>query len=61
MPGAGGVPAAVQETAFDRIMRTNVLRCGYAVATPWMMVDPNTNKPYGVNYDVTDALAPKSA
>jgi len=25
------------ETAFERVMRTGTLRCGYAVATPWFM------------------------
>jgi ABC-type amino acid transport substrate-binding protein len=51
--------APVQETAFDRIMRTNTLRCGYAIATPWMMADPNTKQLSGVDYDVTNAIAQK--
>ncbi len=52
------VPAA-HETAFERIMRTNTLRCGYAVATPWFVVDPNTKKLSGVSYDMTEAVAAK--
>jgi ABC-type amino acid transport substrate-binding protein len=51
--------AATEETAFDRVTRTNTLRCGYGVATPWMMVDPNTKKLYGVNKDLTEAVASK--
>jgi len=54
-----GTAATTEETAFDRITRTNTLRCGYAIATPWMMIDPNTNKVYGVNKDVTEAIAAK--
>jgi len=54
-----GVTTATQETAFDRIMRTNTLRCGYAIATPWTMIDPNTKQISGVNYDVTNAVAAK--
>ena len=53
-------PAAkVQETAFDRVMRTGTLRCGYAVATPWFFIDPNTGQKAGVDYDVTMAVAEK--
>jgi len=48
-----------QESTFDRIARTNTLRCGYAIATPWMMVDPKTNQLTGVDLDVTNALAEK--
>jgi ABC-type amino acid transport substrate-binding protein len=47
------------ETAFDRITKTNTLRCGYAVATPWFMVDPNTKKLSGVGFDFTNAMADK--
>jgi cyclohexadienyl dehydratase len=40
-------------------MRTNTLRCGYAIATPWTMIDPNTKQLSGVNYEVTNAVAQK--
>lgn len=52
-------PPQAQETAFDRITKTNTLRCGYAIATPWMMTKPNTKELYGVNFDVTNAVAAK--
>jgi len=48
-----------RETAFERITRTNTLRCGYAIATPWTMIDPNTKQLSGVNYDMTNAVAQK--
>ncbi len=51
--------AVTDQTAFDHILSTNTLRCGYAVATPWFMVDPNTKNLSGVGYDVTNALASK--
>lgn len=57
-----GEPPAVtreQDTAFDRIMKTNTLRCGYAIATPWFMIDPNTKQKTGVGYDITNAIANK--
>ena len=52
-------PAPIKETAFERITRTNTLRCGYAIAPPWTMIDPNTKQLSGVNYDVTNAVAEK--
>jgi len=51
--------AEAKETAFDRIVKTNILRCGYAVATPWFMMDPITNKPSGIGYEMTNAIAAK--
>ncbi len=47
------------ETAFDRVIRTGTLRCGYAIATPWFFTDPNTGEKKGVDYDVTMAIAEK--
>lgn len=52
--------ASAQETAFDRVIRTNTLRCGYAVAAPWFTVDPNTGAKGGVGFDVTNAIAEKT-
>lgn len=50
---------AVKETAFERVTRTNTLRCGYATATPWFYADPLTGKKTGYAYDVTMAVAEK--
>lgn len=52
--------ASQKESTFDRVMRTNTLRCGYAIATPWTMIDPNTKQISGVNYDITNAVAQKT-
>ncbi len=51
--------AEAKETAFDRIVKTNTLRCGYAIATPWLMMDMSTNKLTGVDVDVIDLIAKK--
>lgn len=48
-----------KETAFDRIIKTNTLRCGYAIATPWLMMDMSTNRLTGVDVDVVDLIAKK--
>jgi len=48
--------AADKETAYDRVMRTNTLRCGYVVFPPWMDKDPNTGKLSGIGYELTEAL-----
>lgn len=49
----------IQETAFNRVMKSNRLRCGYAIASPWFMTDPNSKEHSGVGYDVTNAVAAK--
>jgi ABC-type amino acid transport substrate-binding protein len=53
------LPTTAEETAFDRITKTNTLRCGYAIATPWFWIDMKTNQPTGVGYDMTNAIAAK--
>ncbi|MGE0109656.1 MAG: substrate-binding periplasmic protein [Bdellovibrionales bacterium] len=47
------------ETAYDRVTKTNTLRCGYAIATPWFYIDPTTGEKKGYAYDVTMAVADK--
>jgi ABC-type amino acid transport substrate-binding protein len=44
--------AADKESAFDRVMRTNTLRCGYVVIPPQFTLDPKTGQMSGVAYDV---------
>lgn len=54
---AGGGPAQKdQETAYERVMRTNELRCGYFAWNPALMVDPNARKLSGIFYDVMEAM-----
>ena len=54
--GAGG--PAVKETAYERIVRTGTLRCGYWNWPPLLSVDSNTGKVSGgIFKDYTEALA----
>lgn len=46
-----------QETAYERVMQTGVLRCGYAVAPPFFQRDPVSGTFSGINYDLIMALA----
>lgn len=52
--GANGGKAP-KETAFERIMRTGTMRCGYVVWAPYLSVDPKTGQMGGVAYDYTMA------
>lgn len=45
-----------KETAFDRIIRTGTIRCGYAVWYPELIKDPNTGALSGYDYDVMNAV-----
>lgn len=54
--GQDGLSAA-RETAYERVMRTGVLRCGYFVAAPYLMKDVQTGKFSGIWHDYTEALA----
>ena len=47
------VPSSVKkETAHERVMRTNTLRCAYALYPPMLAKDPNSGKLSGVYADV---------
>ncbi|NCC23497.1 MAG: transporter substrate-binding domain-containing protein [Alphaproteobacteria bacterium] len=48
--------AADKESAFERIMRTGTIRCGYFVIPPEFMKDPNTGEFSGIGYDVMNAI-----
>ena len=48
--------SAKKETAFERVMRTRTLRCAYSIWPPFLMMDPNTKKPSGVDYEVMEAI-----
>ena len=45
-----------KESAYERVMRTNTLRCGYVVFPPWMTKDANTGQLSGIGYELTEAL-----
>jgi ABC-type amino acid transport substrate-binding protein len=49
-------PTAQKESAYDRVMRTNTLRCAYAVYAPWVTKDPNTGKLGGIVPEILGEL-----
>jgi len=49
--------AAEKESAYDRVMRTGVLRCGFAPWPPYFNLDPNTQKLSGLSKDLSDDIA----
>jgi len=52
--------AAQKESAFDRIVRTGVLRCGYYVFPPSTSRDPNTGKLSGMIVDYMESLGKRA-
>jgi len=48
--------SSVKESAFERVMRTGTIRCGYAAAPPLLMKDANTGAVSGIGYDVMEAM-----
>ncbi|MFA6279255.1 MAG: ABC transporter substrate-binding protein [Bdellovibrionales bacterium] len=52
--------SAAKETAFERVMRTGVLRCGYYVFSPVTIRDPNTNVLSGFSVDMMERIAQRA-
>lgn len=57
MVGTDGSPAAQRESVAKRVMRTGVIRCGYVVWPPQLLVDANSGEKSGFAYDFMNALA----
>jgi len=45
-----------KETAFERVIRTNTLRCGYIISPPYLSLDPTTGQKSGLAYDYVTAI-----
>jgi len=59
-PTSGGEAVAAKESVYDRVLRTGVLRCGYADWPPAGFVkNPQTGEVSGIMADVTEAVAAK--
>ncbi|MFA5040293.1 MAG: transporter substrate-binding domain-containing protein [Bdellovibrionales bacterium] len=53
-------PAATkQETTFERVMRTQTIRCGYAIWDPVLFKDLKTGEIKGISRDIMDEVAKK--
>ena len=46
-----------RESAYDRVMRTGTIRCGYGIRTPLLVKDPNTGVFSGLFYDYVENIA----
>ena len=57
MPKTASQVEAKKETAYERVTRTGVLRCGYATWPPNVMKDPNTGKVSGIIPDLIEYAA----
>ncbi len=49
--------AAEKESAYERVMRTGVIKCGYGISPPLLNKDPNTGVLSGMDYDVWETVA----
>jgi polar amino acid transport system substrate-binding protein len=54
---AHAAEAPARESAYDRVMRTGTLRCGYIVIPPHVIKDPNTGAMSGVIVDMMNEAA----
>jgi ABC-type amino acid transport substrate-binding protein len=54
---SGGTATLNNEPAFERVMRTKTIRCGYVITSPYNRKDPNTGKLSGISTEVIEELA----
>lgn len=47
---------AAKESAYERVMRTQTIKCGYGIWPPLVIRDPNTGKLSGIVHDYLEAL-----
>ncbi len=57
---APALAADAQESAYDRVMRTQTIRCGYLPYEPFLSKDANTGKISGITYDYVNEIAKKN-
>jgi len=57
MPSVTIESQKTNDTAFDRVIKSNTLRCAYIVLPPDFIKDPNTGKFSGISYDVIEDMA----
>lgn len=55
-PDNGDYQKGRKDAAFERIMQTNTLRCGYGIWAPGLVKDPKTGKFSGIFYDYMQAI-----
>ncbi len=56
--GGGIAPTvAAKQTAYERIMQTQTIRCGYVLYPPYVLKDANTGQLSGAFYDIVNEMA----
>lgn len=53
---ASSPQTAVQESVYDRVIKSGKIRCGYVVVPPSLIRDPNTGAFSGISYDIMERL-----
>lgn len=48
---------AESDKAFNRVVSTNVINCGYGILKPWIDADPLTGKVQGLVVDIMEGIA----
>jgi polar amino acid transport system substrate-binding protein len=57
-PRSASVPVLdKKESTYERILRTQTIRCGYFAYEPALIIDPNNKKMSGIFYDLTEEMA----
>lgn len=57
IPAAHAADKDDKETAYDRVLKTNILRCAYTSVDPHIRKDPNTGEISGPLHDIAEAMA----
>lgn len=60
-PLGAGAETIDKESTFDRVMRTNTLRCAYYVFPPVTYRDPNTNALSGLSVDIMNEIGKRAS
>lgn len=56
VPPSSQPQISAHENAYDRMMRSNELRCGYILYEPMVRKDPNTGAFSGIAVEITEAI-----
>lgn len=54
---ASEAPIVAKESAYDRVLQKNELRCGYSVYPPYFIKDPTTGALSGIWHDLAEVMA----
>jgi polar amino acid transport system substrate-binding protein len=52
----GGTEKQAHESAYERVMRTGILRCGYGISPPTLVRDVNSGEISGLDHDIWQVI-----